>query len=123
MGQHPTHQLGQLVRKVDAQVAAEDDLVGFIGSGHLDAFDGAQLASADAHGLVPQGLHLGGGQRFAQDDVPVAVVAADQPAAAVGRLVGGHGGGRLLGSLGHDASVGVRDRVENAQRSREAIRS
>jgi len=112
------------VRKVDAQVAAEDDLVGFISSGPLDAFDSAQLASADAHGLVPQGLHLGGGQRFAQDDVPVAVVAADQPAAAaVGRLVGGHGGGRLLGSLGHDASVGVRDRVENAQRPREAIRS
>ena len=39
-----------------------------------DAVDGAELPPADAHRLVPQGLHLAGGQRVRQDGVPVLLV-------------------------------------------------
>jgi hypothetical protein len=125
MGQHRAHALRQLVGEVNAQVAADDHLVGRVGFRRLDAGDGAQLASADAHGLLPQGAHLGDRKCVGQDDVPVAMVATDQLAAGgIGRVVGGgHGRGRGFGSVGHGASVGPGDLVENVQQPREPIRS
>jgi AraC-like DNA-binding protein len=58
MGQCPAHQLGQFVGEVDAQAAADQELVGLIGLWRLDAVDGPELAAADVHGLLPQGPHL-----------------------------------------------------------------
>jgi hypothetical protein len=74
VGQRLVHQRRQLVGEVDAEVLADDALVGLAGGRLPDAVDGAELAPADACRLVTQGLHLVGGQRIREDGVAVAVV-------------------------------------------------
>jgi phosphoribosylformylglycinamidine synthase len=71
VGQRPAHALRQLVREVDAQVAAHHDLVGLAVGGRLRALHRAELAAADAHRLLAQRRHLAGGQRAGQHHVAV----------------------------------------------------
>jgi hypothetical protein len=86
VSQHPAHALRQLVGEVDAQVAADDLVVGHAGLRRPETLDGAPLAAADAHGLVPQRLNLCDRQCVLEDDVAVALE---------------------LGGLGHGRSVGA----------------